>query len=139
MFLRCNIFFWTLQSVSSQPSFFVNFESPLFITDEKFLSFSYDASQIKGIDNFGFFQSNRVDSLISGLSPAYFRFSGTDIDYMLFEEDGNCDNSFMNHNTIKGYKGCLNSTQVIELLNITSRTNTSLVFGINGYIGKSEL
>ena len=143
MLLRCNIFSLTcliqLQSVLSQPSFIINFEAPSFITDEKFLSFSYDASQIKGIDNFGFFQSNRIDSLISGLSPAYFRFSGTDIDYMLFEEDGKCDNSFMNKNTIESFNGCLNATQVIELLNITSRTNTSLVFGINGYIGKSEL
>jgi hypothetical protein len=121
---------------SSALAFVVDLLTPSFITDEKFLSFSYDASQIKGTDNFGFFQSNRVDALISGLSPAYFRFSGTDIDYMLFDENGKCDNSFQ-HSLDVGFKGCLNSTQVNFLLNITARTNTSLVFGINGFIGKN--
>lgn len=125
-----------LHPSAATPAFVVNLLTPSFITDSKFLSFSYDASQIKGIDNFGFFQSSRVDALISGLSPAYFRFSGTDIDYMLFSEDGACDNSITN--TMIGFKGCLNSTQVTELLNITTRTNTSLVFGINGFIGKSS-
>lgn len=115
--------------------FVVNLQAPSFIADDKFLSFSYDASQVKGSDNFGFFTSARVDAIVGGLSPAYFRFSGTDIDYMLFDENGQCDNKY---ESSEGFSGCLNATQVIGLLNLTARTNTSLVFGVNGYIGKSS-
>jgi len=116
-------------------AFLVELRAPSFITDDRFLSFSYDASQIKGYDNFGFFDSARVDAIVSGLSPAYFRFSGTDIDYMLFDENGQCDNVY----AAEGFSGCLNASQVIGLLNITARTNTSLIFGMNGRVGKSAL
>lgn len=109
--------------------FSVALESPSHVTDVRFVSFSFDASVYRGDDPFGFFSSSKVPILLTGLAPAYFRFSGTDIDSMTFNASAACDN------TARPY--CLNSSQLTHLLNYTSMAGLDLVLGLNGRIGKS--
>jgi hypothetical protein len=97
--------------------------------DERFLSFSYDASQLRGEDPFGFFNSSRITAMLAGLAPAFFRFSGTAIDAMVFDEDGQCPND--------GGDLCINATQLTNLVAVTSASNTSLILGLNGRLGKT--
>lgn len=124
-------------AATSAGSFEINLNTPSFVTDEKFVSYSFDASQYRGLNPFGFFNSARVDSLLTGLGPAFFRFSGTDIDYTLFNETAECNSTVSSDIAATRSPMCLNSTQIVQLLNITTRTNMSLIFGVNGYVGKS--
>jgi hypothetical protein len=109
--------------------FAVALEAPSHVTDERFVSFSFDASVYRGDDPFGFFSSTKVATLLAGLAPAYFRFSGTDVDSMTFNESAACNNSARPY--------CLNASQLTHLLNSTSAAGLDLVLGINGRIGKS--
>lgn len=97
--------------------------------DSRFLSLAFDASVMRGADPFGFFSSARVATLLTGLTPAYFRFSGTEIDSMTFNETADCDN--------KAPPFCLNATQLTNVLNLTSVSGMDLVLGVNGRVGKS--
>jgi hypothetical protein len=109
--------------------FSVALEAPSHATDERFVSFSFDASVLRGDDPFGFFSSRSVAALLAGLAPAYFRFSGTDVDTMTFNASASCDN------TARPF--CLNSSQLTHLLNSTTVAGLDLVLGINGRVGKS--
>ena len=99
-------------------------------TDTRFVSFSFDASVLRGDDPFGFFASPSVASLLAGLQPAYFRFSGTDVDAMTFNESAACPNSARPY--------CINSTQLTHILRAASAAGLDLVLGLNGRLGKSE-
>lgn len=103
--------------------------APAHTVDSRFASFSFDASVLRGDDPMGFFASPSVATLLAGLAPAYFRFSGTDIDSMTFNESAACDNA--------AKPLCINASQLTHILTSASAAGLDLVLGLNGKLGKS--
>ena len=103
--------------------------APAHTVDARFASFSFDASVLRGDDPMGFFASPSVATLLAGLAPAYFRFSGTDIDSMTFNESAACDNA--------AKPLCINASQLTHILASASAAGLDLVLGLNGKLGKS--
>ncbi len=110
-------------------SFEISTSAVATVTDNQFLSFGFDPA-LMGERMGDFFVNQRVPTLLAGLAPAYFRFSGTDIDHMLWDEHATCDNR--NSSAM-----CINATQLASMLRVVSAAGLDLVLGLNGKVGKS--
>lgn len=119
----------SVMAAGATTAFSIDIDSIAHVVDARYLSLAFDASVMRGADPFGFFSSQRVSALLAGLAPAYFRFSGTAVDSMTFNASAACDN--------KAPPFCLNTTQLTNVLNLSTTSGLDLILGVNGRLGKS--
>eukprot|EP00111_Clytia_hemisphaerica_P021057 TCONS_00062070-protein len=116
-------------------------ELPKCRLDDRFLSFSLDALELKRNLRCFPLESRKINTLARALSPAYFRVGGTPQDFLIFTEKkkihavendqgpSSCHPMFENWTRMKQFQ--YTHSEFEELFTFTQRNNFRLIFGLN--------